>query len=321
MPELAPLIARARLLRQRSMATVASGGFTLLSQLGRITPWSTPGSHGLERIADLPYGDLPIQKLDIYRQRERSEPLPVVLYVHGGGFRAMSKETHWLMGLAFARRGAVVFNVDYRLAPRHPFPAAALDVCAALRWVIANAASYGGDPTKLVIAGESAGANLASVLAIACCYQRPEPWARAVFELGVVPRVVLPACGLLQVSDPERLMRRKPIRWMVQDMLRDPAHVYVPKAAADIELVDPLVVLERGEPPDRPLPPFFLPVGTRDPLLDDTRRMKAALDRLGASAEARYYPGEVHAFHAMIWRSAARACWREMLAFTERHTR
>lgn len=302
------------------MAGATSGGFHALSILGGLSPWASPGRHGLERIADLSYGPLQVHRLDVYRQKDQEGPRPVVLYVHGGGFRALSKDTHWLMALAFARRGAVVFNVDYRLSPEHRFPAAAQDVCAAMEWVVDNAASYGGDPQRMIIAGESAGANLASVLAIACCYRRPEPWARAVYDRGVVPRVVMPACGLFQVSDSERFMRRKPIRWPVQDVLLHPQHIYLDPGCPASDLADPLLVLERGDPPDRPLPPFFLPVGTRDPILDDTRRMKAALDRLGAVAEARYYPGELHAFHAMLWRSAARECWREMLAFAEQHT-
>ena len=54
-------------------------------------------------------------------------PRPVLMYVHGGAFRSLSKDTHWIMGLAFARRGFVVANVNYRLAPEHRFPAG-LDV-------------------------------------------------------------------------------------------------------------------------------------------------------------------------------------------------
>jgi acetyl esterase len=72
---------------------------------------------------------------------------------------------------------------------------------------------------------------------------------------------------------------------------------------------------------DRPLPPFFVPVGTRDPLLDDTRRLEKALAGLNVPCEARYYPGGIHAFHAMVWDPAARRCWRDALAFLDRHMR
>ena len=56
-------------------------------------------------------------------------------------------------------------------------------------------------------------------------------------------------------------------------------------------LADPLLLLESDQTPERPLPPFFAPVGTKDPLLPDTRRLKAALDRRGVPCQARYYPG------------------------------
>ncbi|MFO0635528.1 MAG: alpha/beta hydrolase [Nannocystaceae bacterium] len=88
----------------------------------------------------------------MYRPQGAAESRPVVLYVHGG-FRVLSKDSHWIMGLAFARAGYVVFNIGYRLAPRHPFPAALQDAAAALAWVHEHAARAGGDASRLVLAG------------------------------------------------------------------------------------------------------------------------------------------------------------------------
>jgi acetyl esterase len=104
--------------------------------------------------------------------------------------------------------------------------------------------------------------------------------------------------------------------------MREVERAYVPATLPDRQaraLLDPLVWLEGADPPARPLAPFFAGVGTADPILDDTRRLKAALDRLGARCEARYYKGEIHAFHALVWRPNARAFWRESFAFLERH--
>ena len=307
-------------LRARAGRAFMDATWTALAQTGRLPP-ARPERHGLERISDVPYQGtgLGAHTLDVYRPVRRAEPLPVVLYVHGGGFRILSKETHWVMSLAFARRGYVVFNINYRLAPEHPFPAAMEDSCAALAWVHENAARFGGDPTRLVLAGESAGANLVTALAVATSYARPEPWARRVFEAGVRPLAVLPACGILQVSDVDRFARRKRLSTFLVDRLREVEGSYLRGAAGERELADPLVTLERGEAPARALPPFFAGVGTADVLLDDTRRLKAALDRLGVPCEARYYPGEIHAFHAMVWRRNAKAFWRDTFAFLEKH--
>jgi acetyl esterase len=226
------------------------------------------------------------------------------------------------MALAFARRGFVVFNVSYRLAPRHRYPAAIEDVCDAFTWVAANAGRFGGDLSRLVVAGESAGANLAASLAIALAYERPEPFARRAFETCVVPRAVVPACGVFQVSDLGRLKRRKPhMSAFITDRLLEIEHAYLGAGPwpHGLDLADPVCFFEAGAEPARPLPPFFLPVGTRDPLLPDTRRLGAALRALGGEAEERYYPGELHAFHALVMRSVSRGCWRDTFDFLARH--
>jgi len=313
-------------LQARAGRTFADAAWAMLAHSGRHLPNARPERHGVERIENVPYlaTDAEHHLLDIYRPVKREGPLPVVLYIHGGGFRILSKDTHWLMAIAFARRGYLVFNINYRLAPQHPFPAAAEDGCAALVWVMQNAARYGGDPSRLVLAGESAGANLATSLAVATAWPRPEPWAHAVWEAGARPRAVLPACGILQVTDVERFIRRKKLSTFLRDRLKEVEDAYLPHThprGPARDMADPLLWLERADEPVRPLAPFFAGVGTADVLLDDTRRLKAALDRLGVTCEVRYYPGEIHAFHAMVWRPAARAFWRDTFAFLERHVR
>jgi acetyl esterase len=313
-------------LRQHAGAFAVDSFFRLASRAGRLHPAARPERHGLERVRDVPYRDtgLPEHLLDVYRPSRREGPLPAVLYLHGGGFRILSKDSHWIMGLAFARRGMVVFNVSYRLAPRHPFPAAVEDVFAAYRWVVDNAATWGADPTRIVVAGESAGANLAMAVTLASCWRRPEPFAREVFETGVVPRAVLPACGMYQITDPDRFRRRRvDLHPFFRDRLHEVAEAYLRGVPEDgdpaaRDLADPVVFLERGQPPDRPLPPFFAGVGTRDPLLDDTRRLARALEALGAPVEARYYRGELHAFHAVVFLPQARRFWADTYAFLDR---
>lgn len=314
-------------LRRRAGSLLVDGFFRGASRLGSLHPLARPERHGVEIVRDLQYApDSPLaeHRLDVYRPLERSGPLPIVLYVHGGGFRILSKETHWIMALAFARRGFLVLNIGYRLAPSHPFPCAIQDVAAAFEWMVANAPSFGGDLSRLVLAGESAGANLATSLALQTVFRREEPFARRVFDTGVVPKAVVPACGIFQVSDVQRLVRRKPrmSRFLV-DRLDEIERGYLGSDLTlhgpMLDLADPLVWMERGDAPARPLPPFFLPVGTKDPLLPDTRRLARALERSGAVAVDRYYPGEIHAFHAFIFRPNARRCWQDTYAFLDEH--
>jgi acetyl esterase len=297
--------------------------FNVLSRAGRFHPVVKDLERGVQVLRDLPYlsDGRPEHLLDIYLPTGAMAPLPVVLYIHGGGFRILSKDSHWVMGLAYARQGYLVCNINYRLAPRQPFPAALEDAVAAMEWVVKNVHRYGGDPDRLVLAGESAGANLATSLTIAACYQRNEPCARAVWNLDRVPRAVVAACGALHVSDIERFASRGLPDWIL-DRIVVTSEAYLGPGARFSErraLADPLVLLESSDPPQRPLPSFFVPVGTKDPLLDDTRRLKAVLDRMEAVCEARYYEGEVHAFHALIWREGARRCWQDTFSFLDRY--
>lgn len=315
-------------LRKRAGAVVVDNFFRGASQLGRLHPSARPDKHGVEVLRDIPYRDSghPAHRLDVYRPVDREGPLPVVLYVHGGGFRFLSKDTHWVMGLAFARRGYLVFNVGYRLAHHARYPGAIRDVLEAYAWVLAHAHELGGDLERLVFAGESAGANLVTAATVATTFEREPAWARAAFDLGVVPRAVIAACGMLQVSDTMRFARRRRLRRFVVDRLVEVPEAYLgpgyahprPEADSRLDFADPLVVLESDEAPARALPPFFAPVGTRDPVLDDTRRLAAALRRRGVDCEDRYYPGQIHAFHAFVIAPTARRCWADTFAFLDR---
>ena len=319
-----------RRLRGKVAHTISSTFLRTLAHAGRLHPRARPARHGVEVERDLRYrrGAGPDHVLDIYRPIGRPGPLPVVFYVHGGAFQILSKDTHWMMGLAFARHGYLVVNISYRLAPRHRFPAAIDDVCAAWLWLLRELDRLGGDRDRIVVAGESAGGNLIAALTVATCQRRAEPYARAVYDAGVVPRAAMPFCALLEVSRSERFGQRRPLPTWLDGMMRSVHDAYLGHAPpADCDLADPLCVFERagmaGAAPafSRPLPPFFAPVGTRDPLLDDTRRLEKALARLNVPCEARYYPDEIHAFHALVWRAQARACWRDALAFLDRHLR
>jgi acetyl esterase len=308
-------------LRLASGRMVADVFFRGASRLGRLHPQAKPERHGIEVLKNISYGPENEHRLDIYRPIERQEPLPVVLYVHGGGFRILSKDTHWVAGLAFARRNYVVVNIDYRLAPKFRYPAAPQDVCAAYCWLIDNISSYGGDGSRIALAGESAGGNLITSLCLSACCRRDEDWARAVWQTGVVPRAVLPAAALLQVSDPHRFLRLStPPPWYQWDRIAEVSALYLPKDKLhSLDLANPLLFLETAEGTDRPLPPFYLSVGTADPIANDSLRLERALKRLGTEVKASYFQNEPHAFHMFVFRETARTCWREMLDFLAKH--
>jgi acetyl esterase len=110
-----------------------------------------------------PAGEIPVR---IYTP-DGAGPFPVLVFFHGGGFVIGDLESHDKECRALTNRGeCITVAVDYRLAPEHPFPAAPEDCYAALEWVGKNAASFGGDPTRLAVGGDSAGGNLSAVVSL-----------------------------------------------------------------------------------------------------------------------------------------------------------
>ena len=105
-------------------------------------------------------------QLNIARPKTGDGPFPVVLCIHGGGFRAGKRESYDALCVKLAERGYVAATMTYRLAPKHKFPAAVHDTKAAVRWLRANAATYKLNPNKFGVTGGSAGGHLAQFLAV-----------------------------------------------------------------------------------------------------------------------------------------------------------
>jgi acetyl esterase len=135
-----------------------------------------------DRAIDGPAGPLRVR---IYRPPHDAGPRPLVVFFHGGGWVVCDLDTHDAVCRRLALGAdAVVVSVDYRLAPEHRFPAAPDDCAAATRWAVANAASLGADPRRLVLAGDSAGGNLACAVTLRL---RDEDGPRARGQLLVYP--------------------------------------------------------------------------------------------------------------------------------------
>ena len=119
---------------------------------------------------DVPYGSDAQQFARIYKPAAapaNGKPMPVVVYYHGGGWVIADVNTYDSAPRAMAKAlNAIVVSVEYRHAPEFKFPAQHDDAAAAYRWTLQNAASWGGDPAKIALAGESAGGNLAVATAI-----------------------------------------------------------------------------------------------------------------------------------------------------------
>ncbi len=276
----------------------------------------------IERVRNINFAgsDHPEQHVDIYYPTDREGPLPVVLYIHGGGFGTGSTNTHWLVACEYARLGHIVVNVSYRRTPHVRYPDPLRDVMAAAIWTRDNVERFGGDPARLVFAGESAGGNLSLALTCASCYELPEMWARSYFSEGIVPIAAMPACGILQVSDVERYWAHRRSTWPERSLIRATARGYVPdeRTLCRHSLADPLLIIESELSPERPLPPMFALGSTGDPLVDDTRRLADALRRRGVYVEAPVFDGPGHGFHLMTWERDYKAAWAQKGEFLAR---
>jgi|SRR6185312_8549786 len=147
----------------------------------------TPRS-GYSARRDIPYGDDARQRFDVYVPLELTAPAPVVLFFYGGAFRAGRKDEYRVVGEALASRNIVTVIADYRIYPPAQFPDFLEDGAKALAVVHARAAEFGGDSARIFLAGHSAGAYIAAMLAANPAYLRAaaaDPsWVRGVIAIA-----------------------------------------------------------------------------------------------------------------------------------------
>jgi acetyl esterase/lipase len=127
------------------------------------------GSFDLER--DLAYGGQERQKLDVYTPKG-AKNAPVLIFVHGGSWRGGDKSEYPFLADAFVESGYITVTINYRLSPKVQFPAFHQDTALAIRWVRDNIASRGGDPNRIYLMGQSAGAQVAALVALDPTYLR-----------------------------------------------------------------------------------------------------------------------------------------------------
>jgi acetyl esterase/lipase len=128
-----------------------------------------PKDRGGVRVASaMPYGEGPRQMLDVYAPRgaHAGDGHPVVVFFYGGSWSSGTRTGYAFVGKALAARGFVTIVPDYRLVPDVRYPAFVEDGAAAIRWAKRHVADYGGDPRRMVLAGHSAGAYIAAMLAV-----------------------------------------------------------------------------------------------------------------------------------------------------------
>ena len=213
---------------------------------------------------------------------DAAAPLPLLVYLHGGGFVTGSLDTHDPLCRALANRAAcTVLSVDYRLAPEHRFPAALDDSHAALRWAADHAAELGVDAERIAVGGDSAGGNLAAATALRCRERGP----RLCHQLLIYP-VIAPDFETASYRENAEgyLLTRGMMMWFWRQYLADPAQGNDPEAA-------PL-----RAPDHAGLAPATVITAEFDPLRDEGEAYAARLREAGVPTELLRYDGQIHAF-------------------------
>ena len=151
-----------------------------------------------------PYGDSNL--LDVYYPAAAATPLPTIVSIHGGGYVYGSKEIYRRYGMDMARRGFAFVNFNYRLAPKWKFPTPLADTNSVLEWVVQNHQRYHLDPSRVILVGDSAGAQLASQYA--ALFTNPDYAAHFPLRLPKLHIVALGLnCGMYDVS---AIVKEKP---------------------------------------------------------------------------------------------------------------
>ena len=211
--------------------------------------------------------------------------LPAVVYFHGGGWTCGDLDTHDSVCRGIAVHGrCITVAVDYRMGPEHKFPAAVEDATAAVKWVSANAGSLRVDASRLAVAGESAGGNLAAVAAIALRESGPAV-AMQVLAYPVVD----------QASDTESLRRFARGYSLTADLLRWYQSQYLRGEGDRADWrASPLRARDHSR-----LPPAYVLTAGFDPLRDEGKAYADRLERAGVSVVYECFEGMIHGFLPM----------------------
>ena len=215
-----------------------------------------------------------------------SGPLPVIVYYHGGGWVIADIDTYEASAMVLAKKSnAIVASVEYRRAPENKFPAAHEDSFAAYKWVLAHAGDFGGDPSRLAVAGESAGGNLATNVAIMARDQN--------VQMPLYMLIVYPVAGT-DMTTPSYItnqnampLSKGAMGWFIDKTLAKPEDAKSPMlnltTTADL----------------KGLPPATVITDSVDPLMSDGKMLAEKLKAAGVETTYKNYEGVTHEFFGM----------------------
>ncbi|WP_156724581.1 alpha/beta hydrolase [Streptomyces apocyni] len=254
-------------------------------EVGSVEDRTIPGPEGAPAIPVriyLPDRAEALNPADALDRTDAPRSRPTVVFFHGGGWVLCGLDSHDGTARRLCRdAGAAVVSVGYRLAPEHPFPAAVQDALAAVRWAASHTAELGGDPDALAVAGDSAGGNLAAVVAQLA---RDGGGPSIGLQILVYPSTDMTYAGLSRTRNASGyFLTSTQMEWFAQQYLGaqgDPAHPHVSPLRADLT----------------GLPPAHIVTAGCDPLCDEGRAYAAKLRAAGVPVTEGHFPRMFHGF-------------------------
>ena len=251
---------------------------------------SNPEPPELDQVQPLtiasPAGPIPARVYMPLRPREANGLAPCLAFFHGGGWTIGNLDSHDVVCRKLADEGELmVVSVDYRLAPEHKFPAAVDDAIASTKWIAENAKQFGIDASRLMVGGDSAGGNLAAVVAISA---RDGNGPDIAGQLLIYPAIDF-AMTHPSHREPETsiLLTHSVIRWFRDHYLSGAADVgdWRASPARARTLIG--------------LPPAYVLTAGADPLRDEGNEYARRLKEAGVAVTHRTFPGQFHGFFTM----------------------
>jgi acetyl esterase len=236
-------------------------------------------------------------------------PHPVLVYLHGGGWVCGSPRTHRKLGCRFAEAGFLVFSVDYRLAPEHPFPTPFEDCLAAVHFAHREATRFGGDPARLAVGGDSAGGNLAAAVSAALASDPARPKA-ALLIYGVFD------FSMFEGELPAYATASREAVAIGREMVEMMVGAYLGTTRSEALLRDPRVSPLHAA---ALLPPSHVVVGSVDDLAPQSEALVKALAAAGVPHEHFVDAGMPHGYAQLEFLAGARPAVERMIAFLRRY--